>query len=269
MATYAIGDIQGCYQPLMQLLDRINYDDRRDALWFCGDLINRGHDSLRTLRFLKQLKQCQIVLGNHDLHLLAVANSAVETTSHDTFQDVLSAQDCSVLCRWLVQQPLLHYDSELKFAMVHAGFIPNWDLDEALMLASEAQEQLRSQTDSTSFYRTLYLPSEIAWQDVEQTDQRIPFIINTLTKIRFCSQEGRHNFLLKGEAHRNDSVYRPWFYWPHRATKNVNLVFGHWSALRGHCPVPNTFAIDTGCVWGEELTALRLEDQRRFKVTNS
>lgn len=266
MAHYAIGDIQGCYEPLQRLLAAIQFNPIQDQLWLTGDLLNRGADSLKVLRFLKNLPQPVItVLGNHDLHFLAVAYGCAPSQPKDTFQDILQAPDKLELCAWLRQQPLLHYDPVLNYAIAHAGILPQWSLAEAEQYAREVEQQLQGNNFS-KLLANLYGNEPQRW-DAQLTDpDRYRFIINAFTRMRFCTLDSALELLTKTPPEQNPAGCIPWYAHPHRKTKNINIVFGHWAALNGKVHQPHLFALDTGCVWGHCLTAMRLEDQQIFKV---
>lgn len=279
MATYAIGDVQGCFDPLMQLLEKISFNPSLDTLWFTGDLINRGPKSLDTLRFVKELGTSAVtVLGNHDLGMLAIARGAeaFDSSTH-TFDDILAAKDKEDLLYWLEQQALLHYSPELGYLLVHAGLYPWWNLDLALTLAREVEVILQSDK-KLFFYQHLYGNSPERWTESLQGFERLRFIVNTFTRMRFCGLDGKLDLITKESLTNPPEGYFPWFeLWDNKNQKQkkngqnptVKILFGHWASLRGHCPIQDIFALDTGCVWGNELTALRLEDGTRFTVSCS
>jgi bis(5'-nucleosyl)-tetraphosphatase (symmetrical) len=269
MPTYSIGDVQGCFSALTALLNKIQFDPAKDNLWFTGDLINRGPQSLETLRFVKSLdKQAITVLGNHDLHLLAVANRIRGDKKQDTLTDILSAPDCQALCDWLRQQPLFHYDKATGYALVHAGLPPQWDLAKASACAAEVETVLRSER-YIEFLANMYGDTPASWDDQLSGWERLRLITNYLTRMRFCSLDGALDLAKKGKAENAPEGFLPWFKIPHRQHKKIKIIFGHWAALNGEADEPNIFALDTGCVWGNCLTALRLEDGERFKVSCS
>lgn len=266
MSTYAIGDIQGCFDPLMRLLDSIQYSENKDTLWFTGDLVNRGPKSLETVRFIKSLKNCVAVLGNHDLGMLAVARGAEPYLPNEhTFSDILAAPDKEELLLFLEQLPLLHHDPILGYTMVHAGFHPAWDLALALNLAKEVETILKSD-QKLAFYHHLYGNTPDFWTENLSGLDRARFIINCLTRLRFVSPEGKLNLVTKGTAQNPPPGFFPWYTLPNRKSKNLNVVFGHWAALNGETTEKNVFALDTGCAHGHSLTAMRLEDKQRFQV---
>lgn len=266
MPTYAIGDVQGCYDPLNRLLEKIHFDESKDTLWFTGDLVNRGPQSLQTLRFIKNLPGLhQIVLGNHDLHLLALAHHAHPGQRDDTLKEILTAADRDELIQWLLKKPLLHHDDELGFTMVHAGLAPSWDLTTAKKLAQEIERVLQSQ-NAGEFFNHMYgnLPDQ--WRDDLKGFDRLRCITNYFTRARFCHKDGRLNLTNKGKIDASHEDYVPWFKLPNRANAHLKIIFGHWAALGGITNTPSTYALDTGCVWGYTLTAMRLEDEAYFSV---
>jgi bis(5'-nucleosyl)-tetraphosphatase (symmetrical) len=266
MPHYCIGDIQGCFQELESLLSVISFDQARDKLWFTGDLVNRGPDSLSVLRFIKSLGQAAVVvLGNHDLHLLALASGQGKAKKQDTLEEVLKAPDLAMLCDWLRKQPLLHHDAVLDYTLVHAGLPPQWDLQHAQQYAAEVSLMLQSDLYQT-FLAHLYGNTPHCWDDRLNGWPRLRLITNYLTRMRFCDKNGSLELLSKGKSNKPPKGYMPWFKVPERNTKNVNIVFGHWAALCGRTDEPNVHALDTGCVWGKCLTAMRLEDKKRFQV---
>jgi len=267
MSTYAIGDIQGCFDPLMRLLDKIQFNDKQDILWFAGDLINRGPQSLETLRFIKSLKQQAItVLGNHDLTLLAIGKQAIPYNPHlHTFNDILTAPDCEELLAWLSHQPLLHHDHTLNFTLVHAGFPPQWDLSTAIALAKEVEAVLQGPT-AIEFFKHMYGDYPNIWDPNLTGWDRIRFIVNCFTRLRFCSPLGELELSQVGPEDSAPHGFSPWFKIPHRHSQDLNILFGHWASLMGNTDVPNVFPLDTGCVWGNCLTALRLEDRVKISV---
>ncbi|SIS47442.1 symmetrical bis(5'-nucleosyl)-tetraphosphatase [Neptunomonas antarctica] len=261
MATYAIGDIQGCFDELQNLLERINFN-QTDTLWLCGDLVNRGPKSLQTLRFLKQLSeqsQAVTVLGNHDLHLLAVHFNPTRKKNNDTLDSILAAPDRDELMDWLRHQPLLHTDSTLGFTMVHAGIPPDWSIPTAQGLAHEVESILRS-TSAPVFFENMYGNKPKKWNSELQGWERLRVITNYLTRMRFCTTQGELEFASKGGLETQPKGFLPWYQHPHRKTDDQKIIFGHWAALEGRTDTDNTYALDTGCVWGSTLTALRLDD---------
>jgi len=261
MATYAIGDLQGCLQPLRRLLENIGFDAARDRLWFTGDLVNRGPESLEVLRFVKGLgERALTVLGNHDLHLLTLAAGFAKSRPDDTLEAILDAPDRGELLAWLRARPMLHREDE--YLLVHAGLLPQWSATQAQDLASEVEEALRG-ADCEGFLEQLYGSRPESWEDSLRGIDRLRVVVNAMTRMRFCSREGRMEFSAKGETANAPPGYMPWFEVPGRASADVSVVLGHWSAL-GLLQRPKLLALDTGCVWGGKLTAIRLEDRRVF-----
>ncbi len=258
MSIYAIGDLQGCFVELQRLLDRIAFDPTRDRLWFVGDLVNRGPDSLATLRFVKSLGEAAVtVLGNHDLHLLAVSLGAEPRRSKDTFQDVLHAEDADELLHWLRHLPLMHYDVALDVAMVHAGLPPQWDLVTALGCAREVESALRGE-GYKRFFTEMYGNKPALWSPALTGYDRLRYCVNAFTRMRYCDPAGQLDFKHKLGPGNQPLHLLPWFRIPWRRLKGTRIVFGHWSTLGFH-DRDNVYAIDTGCVWGGYLTALRLD----------
>lgn len=258
MTRYAVGDLQGCYGDLRRLLDRIGFDPATDRLWFVGDLVNRGPASLATLRYVKGLGDAAtVVLGNHDLHLLAIAWDAAEHRPHkgDNLEDVLRAPDRDELLDWLRRRPLLH--EEDGWCMVHAGLPPQWDLETARACAREAEAVLAGD-GIAEFIRHLYGNHPDRWSADLCGYDRWRFTINCLTRMRYCDADGRLEFQHKCAPGRQPAHLYPWYQVPGRKTAELKIVFGHWSTL-GYRVEQNCWAIDTGCLWGGALTALRLD----------
>ena len=264
MAIYAVGDIQGCHAELVQLLDRINFDPVADQLWLVGDLVNRGPGSLEVLRLVKSLGDSAItVLGNHDLHLLAVAEGAAELHRTDTLDEILEAPDRDELLHWLRNQRLLH--AQDGFVLVHAGLLPQWSVAQAASLAHEVETALRGD-DYAIFLARMYGNSPHHWDDSLTGYKRLRVIVNTFTRMRICTKAGEMEFKFKGEVENIPAGYMPWFDIPKRASAKSTVIFGHWSAL-GLKLTPNVIALDTGCLWGGPMTAIRLEDRKLFQVS--
>lgn len=269
MATYAVGDIQGCYGEFRALLARIRFQPERDRLWLVGDLVNRGPHSLAVLRAVVELGDAAVtVLGNHDLHLLARARiAAAAPRRRDTLDDVLSAPDREQLIDWLRRRPLLHYDASLNVAMVHAGLAPQWTLEDALARAREVETALT--TDIDHFLGAMYGDEPRRWDDALAGLERLRFITNCLTRMRYCDRDGALSLDEKGAPEAAGATLQPWFAVAERRSGAVPIVFGHWSTLRldpAQCRQYNVYPLDTGAVWGGRLTALRLEDRRWFSV---
>lgn len=268
MATYAIGDVQGCFAELQSLLTEINFDKRRDQLWITGDLVNRGPGSLSVLRLAKKL-DAVTVLGNHDLHLLAVANGTCRPGHLDTFDRILQAADRDELLVWLRTRPLIHYDAGGRMAMVHAGLPPEWDIAEALEHAAEVERLLASDRYH-KLIEQMYGNQPDRWDADLKGIERRRFIINACTRMRYCSDEGRLDFRHKGPPGTEPENLRPWFTLPNRKSVDTRILFGHWATIY-HGTLHdfaryNVVPLDTGCVWGGKLTALRIEDGRYFEV---
>ncbi len=267
--NYAIGDVQGCLSVLEKLLEHIQFDPNKDTLWFCGDLVNRGPQSLQTLRFIKKLGDHHpIVLGNHDLHLIARIYKAHAGWKEDTLEAVLAAPDREELMGWLRQKPLLYHDELLGYTMVHAGLAPQWDLMTAKRLAHEVESVIRSDA-AAEFFQHMYGNTPAQWSEQLQGWDRLRCITNYLTRLRFCHRDGRLELKTKGTLATSSDDLIPWFKVKPRANAELKILFGHWAALGGVTNVPNTYALDTGCVWGHELTAMCLEDGKRFSVNAS
>ena len=262
MATYAVGDIQGCYDELMQLLEMVQFS-KKDTLWVAGDLVNRGPKSLETLRYLKSLgERAVIVLGNHDLHLLAVYYGSVERKRSDTLDQLLDAPDAPELMDWLRKQKLAVYDAKFACFMSHAGLPPTWSLKQALKRSAEVEAIISSHL-AQDYFDNMYGNLPNAWEKGLMGWDRLRLITNYLTRMRFCDASGKLDFKAKGGLDSQPNGFLPWFRHPRKETK-INVLFGHWAALEGKTDTSNVFALDTGCVWGNALTAMRLEDQQIF-----
>lgn len=258
MAVYAIGDVQGCFDALRALLDKLRYDPDQDTLWFTGDLVNRGPQSLEVLRLLTSLPKLHTVLGNHDLHLLAVA-SGLPARKNDTFDDVLNAHDRDALLDWLRSRPLLHHDEQLGYTLVHAGLLPQWDLATARRLTAEAELAISASAHNALFTH-MYGDTPDHWHDDLDGWPRLRVIINACTRLRYCDAQGRMDLHAKGRPGTQPPHLLPWFEIPERKTRNARLVFGHWSTL-GVCARDGVIALDSGCLWGGSLTAVRLDTE--------
>jgi bis(5'-nucleosyl)-tetraphosphatase (symmetrical) len=264
MATYAIGDIQGCYESLQCLLKKIAFNPEVDTLWLVGDLINRGPDSLATLRYLYSIRDSvEFVLGNHDLHFLAVAYGLRKKGQSDTLEALLNAPDRQELIDWLIQGKLFHTDEGLGFSMVHAGIPPMWSLQQAQAHAREVEAVLQSRY-CHEFLRNMYGNQPNRWKNKLIGLERLRVITNYFTRMRFCTDEGMLEFDAKENMIAAPLGFAPWFSFSDRKTRNDKIIFGHWAALEGKTHTPNIYALDTGCVWGGALTAMRLEDEMRF-----
>lgn len=263
MATYAIGDIQGCYAELQQLLEQMRFDPAHDRLWLVGDLVNRGPDSLQVLRLVRSLGDSAItVLGNHDLHLLAVAEGVAKLHRSDTLDELLNAPDRDELLTWLRQQRLFH--AEGNHVLVHAGLVPQWSIEQAASLAREVENALRGD-DYAVFLERMYGNTPNCWNDALTGYKRLRIIVNAFTRMRICTPQGEMEFKFKGEIEKIPEGYMPWFEAPKRKSKDATVIFGHWSAL-GLKLESNIIALDTGCLWGGPMTAVRLEDRLLYQV---
>ena len=261
MSTYAIGDVQGCYDELRRLLERIAFDPAVDTLWMVGDLVNRGAQSLETLRFVRSLGSSAVtVLGNHDLHLLVVAAGVRKAHRGDTIDDILEAPDREELLQWLRGRKLMHAGG--GYALVHAGLLPQWTLAQALELAGEVEAALQG-PDHPRLLQHMYGNTPDAWDARLTGYDRLRVVINAMTRLRLCDAKGVMEFSHKG-ATGLPPGYMPWFDVPGRASADTAIVCGHWAAL-GLTLRHDLIAIDTGCVWGRDLTALRLEDRRLYQ----
>lgn len=261
MAVYAIGDVQGCYDELNKMLDLVAFNPIHDQVWLAGDLVNRGPKSADVLRLLKSFgSSAKVVLGNHDLHLLA---NACGVTKHqhrlDTMSDVLDAPDSQELIDWLRHQPLLHHDAELGFTMVHAGMPPDWTVSKAKKRAKEVEAVLQSDEWPT-FFQHMYGNEPDRWSKSLQGWDRLRYITNCFTRLRYCHQDGRLALKFKGNPVDKPAEQFTWFEMPNRKSRTERIVFGHWSTL-GTGQYGNVFSLDSGVVWGEQLTAVRIDKQ--------
>ena len=263
MAIYAIGDIQGCYEDLIHLLDKLKFDPEHDKLWLVGDLVSRGPDSLGTLRFLMSLDDALVsVLGNHDLHMLAV-DAGFKTSKDPGLIEILEANDRQVLMNWLRQHSLIHHDKTLGYTMVHAGIYPPWTLQQALEYANELETVLSGE-HYHNFIEHMYGNKPDQWSSELSGWDRLRFICNSFTRMRFCNETGQLDLETKGAIGTQTESYIPWYDISQRKMAKQRIIFGHWSTL---CLTENiedqhqhnVYAIDTGCVWGGKLTALRID----------
>lgn len=265
MTTYAVGDLQGCLDPLKCLLDRVAFDPARDRLWLVGDLVNRGPKSLETLRFLFAMRDSvTCVLGNHDLHLLAVAHNVERLKKSDTLREIIEAPDAGDLLDWLRRQKLVHYDEARDIAMVHAGIPPMWTLAKALKRAAEVEEALLDDARLPLFLEGMYGNDPACWDSDLHGITRLRVITNYFTRMRFCKADGTLDLKSKEGADTAPPGYRPWFAHPSRKTRGQKIIFGHWAALEGKCNEPGLHALDTGCVWGGTMTLLNIDSGQRI-----
>jgi len=271
MANYAIGDIQGCFDELIVLLDKIKFETDKDQLWICGDLINRGPKSLESLEFLYSIrKNCYITLGNHDLHFLAVAEEVIEISDSDTFQEILKNKNLDIYLNWIKKMPF-HHIGKIKnngktksYLMTHAGVPPHWTKEDLTKYSLELNKTLQG-PESLTLLKNMYGNEPNHPSRCVTEIERLRLHINYLTRMRFCSSDGSLDLKNKGKALEAPSGMKPWFDWNLKILKDpVHLLFGHWAALEGVTGKKNITALDTGCVWGKKLSALRLEDNRIF-----
>jgi bis(5'-nucleosyl)-tetraphosphatase (symmetrical) len=265
MALYAIGDVQGCDAELGALLTTLHFRADRDRLWFVGDLVNRGPDSLAVLRRIRALgAAATVTLGNHDLHLLAVAAGCARIRSDDTLNEILAAPDRDALLEWLAGRPLFHEEGALNLVMVHAGLAPQWDLQLARQCAREFEAALRR--DPAKLFEGLYGDQPDRWDDVRDGEQRLRFIANCFTRLRYVDADGRLALRVKGSPKKSQTASLiPWFEAREARWRGPRIVFGHWSTL-GFFRNADVIGLDTGCVWGSTLTALRLDDPEATPV---
>lgn len=265
MATYIIGDVQGCFSELQALLEHIRFNPQTDRLGFTGDLVNRGPDSLKTLRFIKNLKDPIVVLGNHDLYLLALNYGFVRKKENSTLDEILAAPDKEELLTWLRHQPLVHIDHQLKYLLVHAGIPPQWNEQQALEHSEEVTDSLHSNQFNSfiGFLENMYGNQPTQWNEDFTGWDRLRYITNVFTRLRFCDANGELDLKSKLKRPLNPQQFKPWFEF---INPEYDILFGHWAALEGKCNHPKCYALDTGCVWGKSLTALRIEDKKLFSV---
>lgn len=271
MANYAIGDIQGCFDELMNLLHKIKFKTDRDQLWICGDLINRGPKSLESLEFLYSIrKNCFITLGNHDLHFLAVAEKVIEISDSDTFQEILENRNLDIYLNWIKELPFYHIGKiknngkTRSYVMTHAGIPPHWTIEDLKKYSQELYETLQG-PEALNLLKNMYGNEPNHPSRCVTEMERLRLNINYLTRMRFCSRDGSLDLKHKGKAINAPSGTKPWFEWNLKILQDpIHLLFGHWAALEGVTGKKNITALDTGCVWGKKLSALRLEDNRIF-----
>ena len=266
MATYIIGDIQGCYEPLQRLLEKIQFDPARDKLWLTGDVVNRGGQSLEVLRLVYSLRANVIsVMGNHDLHLLGTVNNRpLKRIKNDEFTAIVKAPDHPELLDWLAASPILHRDKATRTILVHAGLLPGWSIPEARLHATEIEAALAG-NKRKKFLRIMYGDTPATWSDRLGYWDRVKLATNIFTRIRLCDSRGTLNFSVKGPPEKAPAGCAPWYAYPARRKKKWTIVFGHWAAL-GLMVRSKIICLDSGCVWGGKLTAMRLEDREIFQV---
>jgi len=268
LAVYAIGDLQGCYDPFRRLLDKLRFDPHKDRLWLTGDLVNRGPKSLKTLRYVKGLgKAVRVVLGNHDLHLLALGSGVRSSEPHyESLQKILSAADGDELLDWLRRQPLAHYDKKLNTLMVHAGVPPQWTLKKTLKRAAEVEAVL-SGDNYGKLLQHMYGDRPRRWSSDLKGFARQRFIINAFTRTRMIYRDGRLNFTHNGPPEKARKGLQPWFDAENPRWAGTRIVFGHWAAL-GLFVEEDLISLDSGCVWGRALSAVRLTKKPRITQVN-
>ncbi len=258
MATYVIGDVQGCFDELQELVRYIKFNSKTDQLWFVGDLINRGPKSLETLRWVKSLgSSAKTVLGNHDLHLLAAHAGAKDIRTTSSLYEVLQAKDIDELISWLRQQSLLRYNKQLKFAMVHAGLAPQWKIKDALGYSKEVEEILKSKKYK-DFLFNMYGDQPNHWDGRLKGWNRLRTITNFMTRVRYCNNKGVMSFVEKGPPGTQSKGMQPWYKISSRKSQDTTIAFGHWSTL-GYQHDYNIISTDSGCLWGGQLTAVKIE----------
>ncbi len=266
MSIYAIGDIQGCYDEFRHLLDRINFEPAKDCIWLVGDLIDRGPKSLETLRFVKGLRSAAItVLGNHDLHLLAIHAGVRDPNFGSSLSHVLNAPDRDELIHWLRHRGVVHHDSALGFTMIHAGLLPQWDFNQVRSLAEELETTLR-RDDYQQFLRHMYGDLPDRWSDQLHGWDRLRVITNTFTRLRYCYADGRMDMTYTGPPGTQPKGLIPWYLMPDRKNDDMQVVCGHWATL-GYRREQGLIALDSGCVWGGQLTAVELDAENQGVLT--
>ena len=269
MSIYAIGDIQGCIKPLKYLLHRVKFDSSKDTLWLVGDLINRGPSSLETLRFLFEIKNSIVcVLGNHDLHLIACYYN--NTLSSPEINEILNAPDCSKLINWLCQQKLVHYDKNYKAILVHAGIPPIWNLKETLKYAKEVESMIQNPKTAKIFFSQMYGNTPNTWKRNLKKIDRLRLITNYFTRMRFCTFDGQLEFDHKGDENSCSTPnFYPWFTYKNKIFDENKIIFGHWASLKKRFNITNIYPIDTGYVWGKQLTLLNIETSQLLTCKNN
>lgn len=264
MSTYLIGDIHGCYHELQSLLDQVQFNPETDQLWLTGDLVARGPDSLEVLRFARALGDCvRLVLGNHDLHLLAVYAGIGRNKTKDRLSDLLEADDVDELINWLRRQPLIQVDEEKKLVMAHAGITPQWDIATAQACAREVEAVLGSDTYPL-FLNAMYGDMPNSWSPELGGLARLRFSTNALTRMRYCFPNGQLDMIAKEPPDSAPPPLKPWFNIPGPVSRDYTIVFGHWASLEGKGTPEGIIGLDTGCCWGGNLSMLRWEDKQMF-----
>ncbi|MEM9102407.1 MAG: symmetrical bis(5'-nucleosyl)-tetraphosphatase [Pseudomonadota bacterium] len=267
MTTFAIGDIQGCYDELQQLLSLINFNPAQDKLWLCGDLVNRGAKSLETLRFVRDLGNSAItVLGNHDLHAMAVYYEIKSLKSSDTLHSLMSANDVDSLIHWMQKLPLLHHDTQRNALLVHAGISPQWSINDAKRMATAISEQLNHRKTPVKFLQQMYGNQPASWHPDLSKSEKLRYAINSFTRMRYCYASGELNLQEKSPPGTQTLGLYPWYELATHSLQTTQIFFGHWAALEGRTHHPNALALDTGCVWGNRLTAICVDSLEKFSV---
>jgi len=265
MSIYAIGDVQGCYTQLRALIDKTGFKSDKDKLWFAGDIINRGPESLKTIRFIKSLEENAVtVLGNHDLHLLALANGRRKQSAKDTIQEILNAADSEELLNWLIHRPLMHYNEKYNVCLVHAGIHPHWSTAQALVYAAEVEAVLQS-TKSHEFFQHMYGDKPSKWSPSLGGWDRLRFITNVFTRMRFIQDNLKLCLKEKGAPGKQSAGVHPWYEFS-GAHQDLNIIFGHWSTLQDP-ELQGIYPLDTGCVWGGSLTALKVNKKMKKRIS--
>ncbi|MBK4764753.1 MAG: bis(5'-nucleosyl)-tetraphosphatase (symmetrical) [Pantoea sp. Brub] len=269
MSTYLIGDIHGCYNELMTLLNYVNFNPNNDVLWLTGDLVEKGPDSLSVLRYVKSInKNIRLVLGNHDLNLLASYSGIFHKKPKISLNTILKAKDIDEIIYWLRCQPLLQIDEEKKIIMVHAGITPQWDLNTAKTCAKEI-ENILSSDNYKLFLNSMYGDMPNDWNENLTDSSRLRFSVNVLTRMRYCFNNGRlANFYEKKLDSGISKILKPWFNFKSQIHSEYTIIFGHWSALQGRGTPKNVIGLDTGCCWGGSLTLLDWEKNKYYQVNN-
>lgn len=264
MAIYAVGDIQGCYDELMDVLEQVAFKPGRDVLWVCGDIVNRGQNCKATLKFLYEHRDSvRAVLGNHDLHLLAIYHGVRKPRRNDTFDKILASSRCDEWMAWLQSLPLCWHDSKLDYTMAHAGLAPHWDLKTALALSAEVEKALQGK-HALEFFQNMYGDEPNLWDDKLKGSDRLRCITNYFTRMRLVDRRGALNLSYKNDLANVPDGYYPWFLHPKRKNGDLRIIFGHWAALGGYINNHNLFGLDSGCVWGRSLTLMQLETHDLF-----
>ncbi len=257
MSTYVIGDLQGCYQSLQQLLTKIDFSLDKDILWFTGDLVNRGPDSLKVLEFVQDLKENAVtVLGNHDLHMLAVLTGLEKPRRKDTLDEIQSSANKMKIIDWVRQQPLMHVDDTQQMVLLHAGCYPTWTIAAASQYAKEVESVLQSD-QYMNFLKKMYGNQPSAWSETLTQWDRLRFITNCFTRMRYLTEDLQHDLKYKGAPKDAPTGLKPWFHYGEKVRRPYNILFGHWSTL-GYLNENGVYSLDTGCLWGGKLTALKL-----------